>query len=84
MKPLGIFLMAMALAMPQLAFADECSNAVTDYNTVLPHLNDATQHFTSCVANSLGLDTCAKEFSKLRSAYGEFESAVVIYIKQCR
>jgi len=72
-----------ALAIVQAAQADECGDAVRDYNAILPKLNDATQHFTNCFANSLGRDSCAREFSGLRAAYGEFRSAVVIYQKEC-
>ena len=76
--------MTIALAAPQAAWADECGNAVTDYNAVLLALNDATQKFSACVAGSLGTDSCAREFGQLRTAYGEFQSAVAIYVKQCR
>ncbi len=73
-----------SLAAPCAAFADECGDAVTDYNAVLVKLHDAEQKFSSCVANSLGTDSCSNEFQQLRSAYGEFESAVSVYVKQCR
>ncbi len=82
-QSIRIFAIIVSLAAFQLARADECGDAVTDYNTVLPRLTDAVQHFSNCVANSLGLDTCVKEFSSLRSAYGEFQSAVALYKKEC-
>jgi hypothetical protein len=82
-QSIRIFAIIVSLAAFQLARADECGNAVTDYNTVLPRLTDAVQHFSNCVANSLGLDTCAKEFNSLRSVYGEFQSAVTLYKKEC-
>jgi hypothetical protein len=75
--------LAMVLAAVPAARADECSNAVSDYNSVLARLNDAAQKFTDCVANSLGADACSKEFGKLRSVYGEFQSAVALYRKVC-
>lgn len=65
------------------AWADECGTAVTDYNAVLPHLNEAMAHYSSCVANSLGKDDCTRAFARLRAAQGEFASAVSIYKKQC-
>ena len=72
------------LAAPCSAFADECSDAVLDYNAVLNRLEDAMQKFSACAANSLGVDNCSKEFGRLRSAFGEFESTVLIYRKECR
>jgi hypothetical protein len=73
-----------ALIVPQLARADECGDAVVDYNAVLAKLNEATQSFSNCVANSLGTDSCSVEFRVLRQAQGEFESAIALYIKDCR
>ena len=83
-ETMRVVLLVIALTAPTLVWADECSEAVTDYNAVLVHLNTANEKFSACVANSLGTDNCATEFARLRSAYGEFESAVAIYIKQCR
>jgi hypothetical protein len=82
-RPLSVFLMIALLFMPGVAAANECGDAVRDYNAVIGHLEDAMQKFQSCVANSLGRDGCAAEYARLRSAYGEFESAVAIYRKQC-
>ena len=83
-ETMRVVFLVTALSAPTLAFADACGDAVIDYNAVLVHLNTANEKFTACVANSLGTDNCAKEFERLRAAYGEFESAVAIYIKQCR
>jgi hypothetical protein len=66
-----------------LAWADECGNAVGDYNTVLAQLNDATQEFSACVADSLGMHDCATQFKKLQLLYGQFQAAVDVYLKQC-
>jgi len=82
-KAVGIVSIAILFAGTVAASADECSDAVSDYNAVLSQLTDAAQHFSSCVANSLGLDSCAKEFNRLHTAYGEFQSAVTMYKKQC-
>jgi hypothetical protein len=83
-KSIRVVSIMISLVIPQLAWADECGDAVTDYNAVLVKLHDATQKFSNCVANSLGTDNCSNEYRQLRAAYGEFESAVSIYIKQCR
>jgi len=82
-RSIGIFAIIILLTAFQRARADECSDAVTDYNSVLPRLTDALQHFSNCVANSLGRDTCSREFGRVQSAYGEFQSAVTLYKKEC-
>lgn len=84
MKSMRVVAAIVALIAPCSALADECGDAVVDYNAVLARLEDATQKFSTCVANSLGVDNCAKEYSRLRSIFGEYESAVFIYRKQCR
>ena len=65
------------------ARADECADAVVDYNAVLSRLNDAMQHYSSCVADSKGTDKCSGAFARLRRAHEEYEAAVAVYIKQC-
>ena len=82
-KSLGVVSIVISLTIPQIVMADECGDAVRDYNAVMTRLEDAMQKFSSCTANSLGRDMCAAEFRRLRSAYGEYESAVVVYKKQC-
>jgi hypothetical protein len=84
MKSIRVVSILIALAVPRLASADECGDAVVDYNAVLARLHEATQKFSSCVASSLGTDDCSAEFRALRRAHGEFESAVALYMKQCR
>ena len=78
-----IVVLAVALAMPAAALADECGDAVRDYNDVLAQLHTANDEFTACVADSLGRKACAKEFTRLQSAYRQFESAVAMYTRQC-
>jgi hypothetical protein len=82
-KAAGVVSIIISLAVPQVAWADECGDAVRDYNGVMNRLEDAMQKFSSCTANSLGRDMCSAEFRRLRSAYGEYESAVTVYKKQC-
>jgi hypothetical protein len=81
---LRIVLIVVALAAAQAAQADECADAVNDYNAVLPRLNDATQRFNTCIADSKGMDDCSAAFRRLRAAHDEFSSAVAVYVKQCR
>ncbi|MCW5694416.1 MAG: hypothetical protein KIT48_18820 [Pseudolabrys sp.] len=82
-KTMRIVVLALALAIPGAALADECGDAVRDYNDILAQLHTANDEFTACVADSLGRKTCAKEFARLQSAYRMFESAVVMYTRQC-
>jgi hypothetical protein len=82
-KAAGLVLIVIALTCAQIASADECGDAVRDYNAVMNRLEDAMQKFTGCTAGSLGRDSCTAEFRKLQSAYAEYESAVTIYKKQC-
>ena len=82
-RTICIAVFVLALAIPAAAFADECGDAVRDYNDILAQLHTANDEFTACVADSLGRKTCAKEFARLRSAYRLYESAVVMYTRQC-
>ncbi|MBS0535803.1 MAG: hypothetical protein JSR72_17255 [Proteobacteria bacterium] len=78
-----IVVVAAALAIPAAALADECGDAVRDYNDILAQLHTANDDFTACVADSLGRKTCAREFAKLQAAYRLYESAVTMYTRQC-
>ncbi|MGI8525986.1 MAG: hypothetical protein ACR2K5_07360 [Pseudolabrys sp.] len=82
-KAIGILALAIPLASSHAARADECGDAVRDYNTVLSSLSDALEQFRSCVADSKGLDDCNKPFARLRSTHGQFASVVAVYSKQC-
>ena len=82
-KTMRVIVFALALAVPAAAWADECGDAVRDYNDILAQLHTANDEFTACVADSLGRKTCAKEFARLQSANRMFESAVVMYTRQC-
>ena len=83
-KAIGIVVLAGALTLPFAARADECSDAVDDYNAVLGRLLDAMQRFSTCVADSKGMNACGAEFAHLRVAYGEYAATVAMYEKQCR
>jgi len=82
-KSIGVGVLIVSLSMVPAARADECGDAVKDYNLMIGHLEDAMQQFSACVANSLGRHSCSREFGRLQSAYGEYESAVSVYTKQC-
>jgi hypothetical protein len=83
-KSIGfVSIIVIALMSPQLARADECGNAVTDYNFLLSRLTDAMQRLSNCIADSKGLDRCSSEFKQLQSAYNEYAAAVSAYNKEC-
>ena len=83
LRRVGIAVLAFLLALSAPARADECADAVDDYNAVLGRLLDAMQHFSACVADSKGTDACAADFARLRAAYGEYASTVATYKRQC-
>ncbi|MBV9348600.1 MAG: hypothetical protein JOZ70_07145 [Pseudolabrys sp.] len=73
----------LALALTGPALADECSDAVRDYNDVVIALTEATQRFSTCVAASLGMDSCATEYAHLHSAYNRYAAIVAFYSGHC-
>jgi hypothetical protein len=62
---------------------DECKVALDQYNSVLKDVTEALHHYAGCVADSKGHDDCSAEFSALRSAQDDFESAVSDYQSDC-
>ncbi len=74
---------ALLLLFTFAARADECGDAVRDYNAILSRLGDALEQYRTCIADSKGMDSCAQQFAALRSAQGQFASVVAIYSKQC-
>jgi hypothetical protein len=78
-----VALAAISLTAARPALADECNDAVLDYNAILSRLTDAMQNYSTCIADSKGNDTCARAFRKLQLAQDQFESSVKIYIKTC-
>jgi|SRR5579883_2822836 hypothetical protein len=65
------------------AGVEECGEAVAQYNAALSDLEDALRRYASCVADSRGHDDCSVEFSQLRSAQDDFETAVSEYESEC-
>jgi hypothetical protein len=62
---------------------DACDDAVEHYKSVLDDVARAMHRYANCVANSRGHDDCSTEFSTLRSAQDDFESAVSEYESDC-
>jgi hypothetical protein len=82
-KTMRALTLIISLMSAQIASADECGDAVRDYNSVLSKLTDALEQFSTCVADSKGHHDCTKEFGQLRSAHRQFASVVAIYSKDC-
>jgi hypothetical protein len=62
----------------------DCSSAVSSYNSTLSDIDSYLKRYARCVAASSGTDDCSSEFRRLRSAQGDFESAVSDYQSYCR
>jgi len=62
---------------------DECAEALDKYNSVLPDIAHALRGYATCVSDSEGHDDCAADFSTLKSAQDDFESAVSDYQSDC-
>jgi hypothetical protein len=70
---------------PKNANADPeaCQQAINEYNSAISDVSDALKSYASCVSSSNGSDDCSLEFSQLRSAQDDFESAVGSYETDC-
>ena len=80
-------LIAAALCMtPPMARADpaECREAVDRYNEATSEVADALRAYSRCVSDSRGHDDCSSEFSRLRSAQDDFETAVSDFESECQ
>ena len=65
------------------ADAGECQEAIDRYHHKLSDVSDAVRQYARCVADSRGRDDCDSEFSALRNAQDDFESAVHQYKNEC-
>ncbi len=84
-KRFGIIVCAFALISIPSASASpgDCRAAIDRYNSAISDVSDALRGYAACVSNSGGHDDCASEFSRLRSAQDDFESAVEDYEGEC-
>ena len=79
-----MLLTAMGLALcVGTARADDCSDAVDNYNFVTGQLSDALHRYVNCISSSRGTDDCSSEFRRVRSAQDDFESAVSQFQSNC-
>lgn len=71
-----MILVATIASLPVTATANDCDDAVDSYNSAADDLMSALRRYASCVSSSEGKDDCSGQFSRVRSAQSDFESAV--------
>jgi hypothetical protein len=62
---------------------DACPGASRTFKSAKNSVGDYLRRYASCVSRSNGHDKCSSEFSQLRSAQDDFESAVLSYDREC-
>jgi hypothetical protein len=77
---------AFLIATSQAASArpDECREAAEQYKSAVSEVASALSQYATCVTPSDATDDCSSEFSSLRSAHDDFESAASNYLSECR
>jgi hypothetical protein len=70
-------------AQPTVANPQACRDAIDSYKSAISDVSTALRTYASCVSDSQGHDDCSSEFSSLRSAQDDFESAVSEYQSEC-
>jgi hypothetical protein len=63
---------------------EECREAIDHYASAKSDVGDALCTYANCVSGSQGRDDCSSEFSTIRSAQDDFESAVSSYETECQ
>jgi len=67
-------------AAPALA---NCQDAIDEYNQAISEIEYQLGRYTRCLSDSEGNDDCSTNFRRLRSAQGDFESAVNEFQREC-
>ena|SRR5690242_14840585 len=80
---LSIALIRMVVSVAS-AGPSECREAVDRYNEATSEVADALRAYSRCVSDSRGHDDCSSEFSRLRSAQDDFETAVSDDESECQ
>jgi hypothetical protein len=62
---------------------EECQEAIREYNSAKSDVVDALKIYAACVSDSDGNDDCSSEFSTLRAAQDDFESAISDHESSC-
>jgi hypothetical protein len=83
-KTIGASIVILAIsAFAANADPAECRQAIHEYNSAMAEVSDALRHYARCISDSQGHDDCSTEFSSLKSAQDDFESAVSDYESEC-
>jgi len=82
---LCVIVCAAALGLSSVANAtpEYCRIATSQYQSAVGEVALALRKYAACVSGSNGHDDCSSEFSRLKSAQGDFESAVERYENEC-
>lgn len=83
---LALLISTLGLLQVSVALADteECQDALDQYKTAASDVSDQLRRYGSCISDSRGHDDCSSEFSGLRSAQDDFETAVSAYESDCQ
>lgn len=65
------------------AYAYDCEDAVSNYNSAVSEVDYTSKRYRSCVGSSQGSDDCWLEFRRLKRAHDDFETAVNDYRSEC-
>lgn len=84
-KVIGAIALTTVLLAGVSATADPeaCRGAVRIFKSARGSVGDYLRRYASCVSQSNGHDDCSREFSGLRSAQDNFESAVSDFDRDC-
>jgi hypothetical protein len=84
-KVIGAVAIAVALtaSIPATADQEACRGAIFVFKSSKNTVGDYLRRYASCVSRNDGRNDCSNEFSRLRSAQEDFESAVSDYRREC-
>jgi hypothetical protein len=68
---------------PATADQEACRGAIFVFRSAKNTVGDYLRRYASCVSRNDGRNDCSSEFSRLRSAQEDFESAVSDYQREC-
>jgi hypothetical protein len=80
---MGLSVLAPAAIHRASANPEECRDAIDSYRSAKSDISDALRRYARCISSSDGRDDCSSEFSALRSAQDDFETAVSDYGSEC-
>ena len=62
---------------------EDCDTATAQINNARTDISNAMRKYSRCVGSTQGDDDCSLEFSRLKRAQDDFESAVEGYQSDC-